>query len=113
MFADTESSELRVYMRALIRVLDLKGDITEDIISETVGEAALHFLEANRSLKSFENVSSSQSAEKAAREESIRARLRESEEIDTIAEAITEAESIGMSFEANLGRRKLSKLFPS
>ena len=112
MFQDSATSELRVYMNALLRVLDLKGEVSESTITSAVGEDALRFLDSHREFASRGMGVSKEAIEKAEKEEAIRARLRESGAVEEIEECITEAELLGMSFEASLGRRKLLKLFP-
>ena len=49
---------------------------------------------------------------KADREEGLRSRLRGASLAEELDECVDLAEKLGMSYEASLGRRKLSKLYP-
>jgi hypothetical protein len=102
------SDDSNLLVRALFRVLDLTGDIDESQIRSAIGDDALAYLK-NRSPP----ISSDQLAIKADREEAVRQRLREAESADDLKGCIDLADSLGMQFEADVGRRKFAKMYPT
>ena len=101
-------SDLCTCIKALKRVLQLKGDVSDSVIKSEISAEVLLII--NRSSEAHRD---DEVVEKASREESVRSRLRAASTVDEINSCIELAEAMEMPFEASLGRRKVLKLFPT
>ena len=95
-------------MKALERVLQLTGDISESSIRNAIGVQVMDLIQMRSHLQPVDDL-----VVKASREEAVRSRLRAASTEEEIKSCIELAESMKMSFEANLGRRKLLKFYPT
>jgi hypothetical protein len=97
-------------LNALTRILALTGEIDEIQIRSTVGDEVLALIRY-RDIISADSLESLQVDIEGDRKEAVRQRLREADSTDNMQSCINMAEALGMSFEAGLGRRKLSKMY--
>ena len=93
----------RIFKRALLRVLELSGNISTEDVRTAIGTDVLTLLTESKSDEVMR-------IDKLEQEELIRSRLRDATTNEELMACIESAEAAGMWYETGLGQRKLSKL---